>query len=181
VVDVTLTTRAPATGTLQEARAVYESAFAQPPYHEAAEMGQAFTERVERYAQERDGFRFVTARQANGRVIAFALAVLAKPGDWWRDKVAAALPQALVGRWPGELCQEVVHLAVAPAAQRIGAGRLVLDVLIAGKPAPSAVLSVHPDAVAAQRLYQSRGWEILTKDFRTEPSQLAYWVMGRQL
>jgi ribosomal protein S18 acetylase RimI-like enzyme len=54
-------------------------------------------------------------------------------------------------------------------------------VLIAGRPAATAVLSVHPEAEPAQRLYQSRGWTTLTEEFRTQPAQLAYWVMGRQL
>ena len=40
---------------------------------------------------------------------------------------------------------------------------------------------VHPQAGPAQRLYQSRGWTVLTNEFRTQPDQLAYWVMGRTL
>ena len=179
--DVNLTTSTPATGTLQEAQAVYRAAFAQPPYSEKAEMAQEFAERVQRYAREREGFRFVTARKDDGQMIAIALAVVARPGDWWRDKVASAIPPSLADRWLGELCQEVVHLAVVPDAQGHGAGRLVHDVLIAGRPAATAVLSVHPEAEPAQRLYQSRGWTTLTEEFRTQPAQLAYWVMGRQL
>jgi GNAT superfamily N-acetyltransferase len=180
-VEVNLTTRVPATGTLQEAVAVYQAAFAQPPYSEKAGMAQQFAERVRRYAREREGFRFVTARNDDGQMTAIALAVLARPGDWWRDTVASAISPSLSGRWLGELCQEVVHLAVVPGAQGHGIGRLVHDVLIAGRPARAAVLSVHPEAQPAQRLYQSRGWVILTKGFRTQPGQLAYWVMARQL
>jgi GNAT superfamily N-acetyltransferase len=180
-VDVNLTTSTPTTGALQEAQAVYQAAFAQPPYSEKAEMAREFAERVQRYAREREGFRLVTARKDDGQMIAIALAVLARPGDWWRDKVASAIPPSLADRWLGELCQEVVHLAVVPDAQGHGVGRLVHDVLIAGRSAPTAVLSVHPEAEPARRLYQSRGWTTLTKQFRTQPAQLAYWVMGRQL
>jgi GNAT superfamily N-acetyltransferase len=180
-VDVNLTTTAPKAGTLQEALAVYQAAFAQPPYGETAEMAQEFAERVQRYAREREGFRLVTARNDEGQMIAIALAVLAAPGAWWRDKVASAIPRSLADRWLGELCQEVVHLAVVPDAQGHGVGRLVHDVLIAGRPAPTAVLSVHPKAEPAQRLYQARGWTILTKEFRAQPAQLASWVMGRRL
>jgi len=180
-VDVNLTTSMPATDTLHEALAVYQAAFARPPYGEKAEMAGEFAERVQRYAREREGFRLVTARKGDGQMIAVALAVLARPGGWWRDQVASAIPQSLADRWLGELCQEVVHLAVIPDAQGHGVGRLVHDVLIAGRPAPTAVLSVHPQAGPAQRLYQSRGWTILTKEFRTQPAQLPYWVMGREL
>jgi outer membrane biogenesis lipoprotein LolB len=57
----------------------------------------------------------------------------------------------------------------------------VHDVLIAGRPAPTAVLSVHPEATPAQRLYQDRGWTVMTSEFRTQPAQLPHWVMGRRL
>lgn len=179
--DVNLTTSTPKTGTLQEALAVYQAAFARPPYGETGEMAQEFAERVQRYAREREGFRLVTARNNDGQMIAIALGVLARPGDWWRDKVVSAISHSLADRWLGELCQEVVHLAVIPDAQGHGVGRLVHDVLIAGRPARTAVLSVHPEAEPAQRLYQTRGWTTVTTEFRTQPAQLAYWVMGRRL
>ena len=143
-------------------------------------MAAEFAERVQRYAREREGFRLVTAHTDDGRMIAIALAVLARPGGWWRDKVASAI-QPLADSWLGDLCQEIVHVAVIPDAQGQGVGRLIHDVLIAGRPAPSAVLSVHPNAEPARRLYEGRGWTILTKEFRTQPGQLAYWVMGRPL
>jgi GNAT superfamily N-acetyltransferase len=171
----------PKASTLREAVAVYHAAFARPPYGETAEMAEEFAERAQRYAREREGFRLVTAHQDDGKMIAIALAVLARPGGWWRDQVASAIPQPLADRWLGDLCQEIVHVAVIPDAQGRGIGRLVHDVLIAGRPAPTAVLSVHPRAEPAQRLYESRGWTILTREFRTQPGQLAYWVMGRQL
>jgi GNAT superfamily N-acetyltransferase len=180
-VDVNLITSTPPDKLLREAVTVYRAAFGQPPYGETAELAAEFAERVRRYARERDGFRFVTARSDDRQLVALALAVWARPGDWWRDKVASAISPELAGRWLGGLCQEIVHLAVTPRAQGSGAGRLVHDVLIAGRPARTAVLSVHPLAVPAQRLYLSRGWTILTEEFRTQPAQLPYWVMGREL
>jgi hypothetical protein len=105
-VQVNLTTSVPDARTLREAVAVYHAAFAQPPYGETAEMAEALTERVQRYAREREGFRLVTAARDDGQLIAIALAVLARPGGWWRDKVVSALPPPLAGSWLGELCQE---------------------------------------------------------------------------
>jgi GNAT superfamily N-acetyltransferase len=180
-VDVTLTTTAPAPATLREAVAVYQAAFARPPYGETPEMAQDFAARVQRYARDRDGFRLVTARNDAGQMVAIALAVLARPGDWWRDKVAAAIPASLTDQWLSDLCQEVVHLAVVPDTQGHGVGRLVHDVLIAGRPAPTAVLSVHPEAEPARRLYQRQGWTVLTREFSTQPGQMPSSVMGRQL
>ena len=75
----------------------------------------------------------------------------------------------------------MVHLTVLPAWQRHGIGRLLHDVLIAGRPAPTAVLSCHPAAVPTQRAYLSTGWAVLTDDFRTAEGQLGYWLMGRDL
>jgi ribosomal protein S18 acetylase RimI-like enzyme len=179
---ITVHTTAPGPEELGEATAVYASAFGQPPYHEDAEQATAFTERVLRYARERDGFRFVTARDEGGRLTGLALAVLARPGDWWRDQAAAALPDADVARWLGGLCLEVVHVAVDPAVQHRGIGTAVHDALISGRPAPTGVLSCHPDAVPAQRLYLRQGWTLLTEEFRTGgPGQLGYWLMARDL
>jgi GNAT superfamily N-acetyltransferase len=180
-VQIHLMTSSPDARVLREAVAVYHAAFAQPPYGETAEMAEEFAERVQRYAREREGFRLVTAADDDGQMIAVALAVLARPGCWWRDKVAGAVSPPLAVSWLGELCQEVVHLAVVPGAQGQGVGRLVHDVLIAGRPAPAAVLSVHPEAEPAQRLYLGRGWTILTRQFRTQPAQPWAWIMGRQL
>ena len=177
--EVILSTATPSEQTLREATAVYREAFGEPPYGEKPELAQAFAERVERYARERDGFRLVTACADDGVVTAIGLAVLARPGDWWRDRVAAAIPGPQAGEWLGAACLEVVHLAVSPRAQGRGLGRLTHDVLIAGKPAPTAVLTVHPAAAPAQRLYLSRGWTILTDRLARDGAD--YWLMGRCL
>jgi GNAT superfamily N-acetyltransferase len=108
-----------------------------------------------------------------------ALAVLAGPGTWWRDQVAEAVLEH-AERWLGERCLEIVHVAVTPAAQGRGVGRLVHDVLIAGSPAPTAVLSCHPEAVPAQRLYLSRHWTVLTKSFQLG-GNVPHWLMARDL
>jgi len=177
--DVTLTTAMPAAQSLMDASAVYLDAFAERPYGETPDMARAFAERVERYAAERDGFRLVTARDDGAAMCAIGLAVRARPGDWWRDQIAAAIPAAQAGEWLGELCLEVVHLAVVPRAQGRGLGRVVHDVLIAGRPAPAAMLTVHPAATPAQRLYLSRGWTIVSDRLPTGGPD--YWLMGKRL
>jgi ribosomal protein S18 acetylase RimI-like enzyme len=172
-------TTAPDAPTMTEAVGVYVAAFGQPPYGEDAAAGAAFAERVGRYARDRAGFRFILARDDGGVPAGTCLAVVAHPGDWWREQAAAGLNPATTRRWLGESCLEVVHVAVAPARQRQGLGRLMLDVLVAGRPAPTGVLSCHPEAAAAQGLYLSQGWTVLTKDFSA--GQLAYWLMARDL
>jgi GNAT superfamily N-acetyltransferase len=180
--QVSVLTAAPGPGELAEATAAYAAAFGQAPYHEDAGQAAAFADRVKRYAAERDGFRFVTARDEGGSLTGLALAVLARPGDWWRDKAAAALPEQEARRWLGELCLEVVHVAVEPAVQRSGIGTHLLEALVSGTPAPTGVLSCHPAATPAQRLYLRQGWTSLTRQFRTGgPDQLGYWLMARDL
>jgi hypothetical protein len=71
-VDVNLMTSTLPDDLLGEAVTVYQAAFGQPPYGETAEMAAEFAERVRRYARERDGFRFVTARSDGGQLIALA-------------------------------------------------------------------------------------------------------------
>jgi hypothetical protein len=178
--EVTLTTAAPASARLDAATSAYAAAFGQPPYQESPEQAAGFAERVLRYARERDGMRLVTVSRNPPAVDGVALAVLARPGDWWRDQAAGSLAPAEVSRWLGDLCLEVVHVAVAPAAQRQKLGLLLHDVLISGRPAPTAVLSCHPAAHPAQQLYLGRGWTLLTRDFRAG-GQLPYWLMAREL
>jgi len=180
-VQVSVAATAPGPAALAEAAAVYAAAFRQEPYHEDEQQAAAFTERVLRYARERDGFRFATARADDGHLAGLALAVLARPGDWWRDRAAAALSDQGARRWLGDLCLEVVHVAVRPDVQRQGVGTLLHDGLISGAPAPTGVLSCHPDARPAQRLYLGRGWILLTETFRTAEGQLGYWLMARDL
>jgi GNAT superfamily N-acetyltransferase len=175
-----MTTAAPEPELAAEAQAVYAAAFGQPPYGEDSAQAEAFTQRLQRYAREREGFRFVVVRGDAGALTGIALAVLARPGDWWRDEAASALSAADAARWIGQLCLEVVHIAVAPPAQGEGVGRLLHDVLIAGSPAPVAVLSCHPAAEPAQRLYLGRGWTRLTSGFRVG-GDLDYWLMARDL
>jgi GNAT superfamily N-acetyltransferase len=180
--QASVATVVPAPAELAEATAVYAAAFSEAPYHEDEQRAADFAERVRRYAAERDGFRFATARDDDGRLTGLALAVLARPGDWWRDKAAAALTGPQVQRWLGGLCLEVVHVAVQPALQHRGIGRRLHDVLISGRPAPAGVLSCHPGARPAQQLYLHAGWTLLTEAFRTGgPDQLGYWLMARDL
>jgi GNAT superfamily N-acetyltransferase len=173
--------------------AVYGAAFGQPPYAETADDAKLLRERVTRYAG-RDGFRLATADQG-GNVVAFALAVRAYPGDWWRDKVAEAMGPELAARWlqPGSL--EVVHVAVDPARQRQGFGRAVLrQVLqdldpvgrggvgvVSRASRSTAILSCDRKAVAAQRLYLSEGWQLITDQLSFSQEMDPRWLMGLDL
>jgi hypothetical protein len=73
-VQASVAITAPGAGELAEAAAVYAAAFGQAPCHEDDQQASAFAERVVRYPGERDGFRFATARDGEGRMSGLALA-----------------------------------------------------------------------------------------------------------
>ncbi|MGO8956560.1 MAG: GNAT family N-acetyltransferase [Streptosporangiaceae bacterium] len=176
VVDITLYTAQPPQWVTDGCVAVYAAAFGQPPYAEPPADAELLRERVERYSS-RDGFQFPVATDLDSHVTGFALAVRAYPGDWWRDQVAGAIGPELSARWlpPGVL--EVVHVAVDPALHRRGVGRRLLASLI-HEPAPSAVLSCDHAAIAAQQLYLSQGWHVITSDLSYLPGMAPRWLMG---
>lgn len=170
----TLYDTAPPDAVLDAAVDVYAAAFGRAPYFETAEQAESFREQVHRYAAERAGFRLVTVED-DGAMRGIGMAVLAYPGMWWREKVAADLTPADADRWLGPKCLEVVEVAVAPGAHGRGLGKLVHDVLISGSPAPTAALICHPEAKVAQRLYSGRGWHLIGRNERGS------WLMARDL
>lgn len=159
---------------------VYAAAFGQAPYFETAEQAQGLRDRLTEY-QARDGLLVPVVENEQGRVEAVTLAVLAHPGDWWRDRAAATLGQEATSRWLGERCLEVVHVAVRPEAQRRGYGRTMLRMLRERTDAATGILSCHPQATGAQQLYLADGWHVVAREFRTRPDQLGYWLMATDI
>jgi GNAT superfamily N-acetyltransferase len=159
---------------------VYRAAFGEPPYLEPPGEAGQLRDRVSRYAG-RDGFRLPVASLPGGAAAGFALGVTAHPGDWWRDKVAAAVGGAAEQRWLAQSCLEIVHVAVLPGEQRHGIGRRLMAALLAPPRPATGVLSCHPAATAAQNFYLAQGWQVITTGFRLQPGQLGYWLMGIDL
>jgi ribosomal protein S18 acetylase RimI-like enzyme len=178
-VDVLTHTAVPPDAVLTAAADAYIDVFAQPPYGETAADRQAFLDRVRRYAQ-RDGFRLVLASTEEAIVVALALVVVAHPGDWFRDRVAEQLDPSEVAEWLGDSCLELVHLAVRPAYSRRGIGLAVYDAALAGCPAPTAILTVHPAAGPARRLYARQGWTVLRERVTIGAGE-GVILMGRSL
>ena len=75
---------------LAAGRVVYAGAFGRPPYDEGPERADGFVVRVRRYASERDGVRVVIVEDDAGPT-GLGLAVLARPGDWWRGRLRTNL------------------------------------------------------------------------------------------
>jgi GNAT superfamily N-acetyltransferase len=179
-VELTAYTTVPPEPVLDGCVTVYRAAFGQPPYDEPPGEAGQLRDRVARYAG-RDGFRLPVLSGPDGAPAGFALGVTAHPGDWWRDKVAAAVGAAAALRWLGPSCLEIVHVAVLPGEQRRGIGRRLMAALLAPPVPPTGVLSCHPAADSAQNFYLALGWQVITDGFRLQPGQAGYWLMGLDL
>ena len=105
----------------------------------------------------RDGFRLVESRDDDGALVGFGYGYTSAPGQWWHDRVAAALGEPVASWLPGAF--EVVTLAVRADRQGQGIGGELLDRLMEG--VERAVLSTLEDAPLAVSLYLGRGWQVL--------------------
>jgi GNAT superfamily N-acetyltransferase len=149
----------PDAGIVARVADAYLDVFSLAPYDETEDDRAAFVDRVQRMGR-RHGFRLIVAW--DGEIAAgLGLAAVAHPGDWWRDRVAECLEQGEVDEWLGDACLELVHLAVRPPRQGNGIGGAIHDALLEGVSAPTAVLTVHPAAAPARRLYARAGWIVL--------------------
>ena len=128
----------------------------------------------------RRGYRGLIAA-AGDALVGFAYGYTGDPGQYWYDKVHAAMPPALRRAWLEREHFEFVELAVEPGWQRRGIGGRLHDELLRDRPEPVALLTVRADNTPAQRLYLGRGWQVLLDAFTFAPGAAPYWVMGRRL
>lgn len=157
---------------------IYRAAFAGPPYYEDEEHVQGFRWSLNRH-KRRPGFRCLLARY-NGKATGFAYGATCRPGDWWRDCVAAGLQPEQVACWL-EDAFELIELAVLPAEQGKGIGGRLHDALLAGVPHRMALLSTHHSETPAMHLYRRRGWVVLNAPFFFPGIAIPYAIMGLEL
>ena len=141
----------------------------------AARLGEI----LERHAG-RDGFTFLAARE-DGRLAGFTYGYRGGPGEWWHDRVWAALDDDARTRWlaPGHF--EYVELHVRPELQGRGIGGRLHDALLALQTASrTAVLSTQVDNERALRLYRDRGWRVVLPELDFGSGRL-FSILGRDL
>ena len=129
---------------------------------------------------ERKGLKAVAAQDDAGRLIGVAYGYLGAPGQWWHDQVQAALTPDDRSRWlVGAF--EVCELHVRPEVQGQGVGRGLLDALLAGPPARTAVLTTPDADTRARGFYRAAGWVDLVRQlvFPGDPREFA--VLGKDL
>lgn len=145
-----------------ELAAVYLSAFGAPGYDEEPERAEQFaTEQIPLHSQ-RDDFKLVVSRTGE-KITGFVYGFTGQRGQWWSDRVAAAVTPELAAEWIGGHF-EVVDLAVAVEAQRQGVGRALMEALMTDLPHRKALLTTYADDRPAPRLYRRMGWKLLVPD-----------------
>jgi ribosomal protein S18 acetylase RimI-like enzyme len=130
---------------------------------------------------ERDWFRFFAALDGTGRVGGFAYGYTGGAGQWWTDRVAAAMDEEARGVWLEPPHYEVVELHVAPERQRGGVGSQLLDALLDGLPHNQALLSTQVENTKARPFYEKHGWEVVVAELSFGPGYAPFCVYGKRL
>ena len=137
-------------------------------------------DRVPRHAA-RDGFVFLGAFGPAGRLVGFVYGYTGAPGQWWYDKVAAALDAGAAAEWLDPPHFEFTELAVAPAYQSRGVGTRLHDEVLDRIPHERALLSALADNGRVIAFYEHRGWRVILPELRFEPGRPLFAILGRDL
>jgi ribosomal protein S18 acetylase RimI-like enzyme len=137
-------------------------------------------DRVPRHAR-REGFVFLGAFEPGGRLVGFVYGYTGAPGQWWFDRVAAALDSARRAEWLERPHFELTELAVDPAYQDGGIGTRLHDAVLEGVPHERALLSALADNGRVIRFYEHRGWRLLLRELRFEPGRPLFAILGKEL
>ncbi len=133
---------------------------------------------------DRDGLRAVGARDTTGRLVGVAYGHLGGRGQWWHDRVRTALTETagpeVSERWTASSF-EVCELHVRPAQQGTGLGRELLDTLLAGIPAATALLTTPDAETRARGFYRAAGWVDLVRRLRFPGDPREFAVLGLRL
>lgn len=160
--------------------AIYRAAFGPPPYRSTENEVQMFRRYLPRHT-EREGFRCAAAYDTHTtQWIGMAYGCTSRPGQWWHDQISPKLSPEEINQWFTDSF-EWVELAVIPAYQGQGFGRLLHDTLQQIIPNSCAVLSTIQVKTPAYHLYQRRGWQIIYRNFYFENTPHPFLIMGLKL
>jgi GNAT superfamily N-acetyltransferase len=124
----------------------------------------------------RPDFDFLCAVAPEGELAGLVYGYTGGYGQWWTDRVAAAMTAETRAAWLDPPHFEVVELQVRPSAQRRGVGRRLLTELLARQPHDRALLTTHEHGPGLP-FYARLGWRRLA-DLRFEASGPLMAVMG---
>jgi len=118
------------------------------------------------------------ASMDDDEVAGFCYGFHGTPGQWWHDRVRAALGDR--GGWLGD-CLELAELHVRPEYQGRGIGSGLLRLLTIGRPERTVVLSTGDSETVARRMYRHTGFTDLLTGFRFDGVEEPYAIMGAEL
>jgi ribosomal protein S18 acetylase RimI-like enzyme len=128
---------------------------------------------------DRDGLRAAAAYDED-RIVGVAYGYVGAPGQWWHDQVRSAMTSELASTWL-DGAFEVCELHVRPGAQRRGLGRALLDHLLSGPPATTAVLTTPDTQTRAREFYRAGGWVDLVRGLVFPGDPRVFAVLGKRL
>ncbi len=159
----------------EEIREVFAAAFVM-----SADEAARFVGHLAAHATRRD-FRFIAAREGeDGLLLGFIYGYIGEPGQWFHDRIRAALTPTMAAQWLADV-YEVVEFGVRPETQGRGIGGQLHDALVSNLTSRTAILSTRQGDTTAMRLYRRRGWQPLLTDYRFLSSANLYTVMGLDL
>ena len=133
---------------------------------------------------DREGLRCVASRDGDGRLVGIAYGYVGEHGQWWHDRVQVALVDALGAAEAADWLRgsfEVCELHVRPAQQGTGLGRELLDTLLAGTAAVTALLTTPDSETRARGFYRAAGWVDLVRELHFPGDPRAFAVLGLRL
>ncbi|MFD7625932.1 GNAT family N-acetyltransferase [Streptomyces sp. NPDC059851] len=133
----------------EEFRDVYHRVYREPPYHEDAAAADDFARQLAGHAAL-PGFSVTTVLHG-GALGGFAYGVHRGEG-WWHPRAATPAPE-----WLRRPLFYVYELAVVAELRGRGHGRALLDLLLADRTEPFAVLAASSGA-SAREAYRRWGW-----------------------
>lgn len=113
-------------------------------------------------------------------MIGFGYGFTGRPGQAWRDGLAAAMESALSAVWLMEYF-EFAEFGVLPDWRGRGVGSQIHDRLLVSLPHRHAVLTVRQGNQVARAFYERRGWVALEHDFVPASGRGRYVIMGHEL
>ena len=137
-----------------EMQALHAEVYADPPYGQDGDAA-GFADRF-RVQRRQPGFVLAEAR-SGGYLVGYAAGMPLRPStSWWRD-LTTRLPEEITAERPGRTFA-LIDLLVRASWRRQGIGQELHDLILAGRPAERATLTVLPAAVPAQQAFREWGW-----------------------
>jgi ribosomal protein S18 acetylase RimI-like enzyme len=138
--------------------AAWADAFAEPP--SGPRPARELRDQLVRHAAMPGFTGCAATERGTTRVLGMTYGFSNLPGQWWRDRVAAALGPARTRELLDDsLC--LMELGVIRAARRRGVAEALVDALLAGGGHPQALLSTQSDNRSALAFYRATGWQVV--------------------